>query len=95
MHKHKYTNKVLCNKCIHGRSLNHIMLISPSDKCLSSALCRHGGVVSKDLPELLLKFAMQISNGMDYLAKKCFIHRDLAARNILVTDDYVCKVCLN
>ena len=56
---------------------------------------RLGETTSKDLSVLLLKFSRQISDGMDYLAKKCFIHRDLAARNILVTDDYVCKVCLN
>ena len=51
-----------------------------------------GEIPSKDLPVLLLKFSCQISNGMDYLAKKSFIHRDLAARNILMTEDYICKV---
>ena len=62
---------------------------------ICSILQRLGETTSKDLHILLLKFSRQISDGMDYLAKKCFIHRDLAARNILVTDNYVCKVCGN
>ncbi|KAH8295513.1 hypothetical protein KR018_012512 [Drosophila ironensis] len=40
----------------------------------------------------LIKFAHQISRGMEYLSSRRCIHRDLAARNVLVTDDYVLKI---
>ncbi|KAL9964826.1 hypothetical protein ACROYT_G028517 [Oculina patagonica] len=40
----------------------------------------------------LLKFAWEISDGMDYLSKKKIIHRDLAARNVLVGNEEVCKI---
>jgi len=39
-----------------------------------------------------MAFAWQISQGMEYLAKKGFVHRDLAARNVLVGDHKVVKV---
>ncbi|KAK7084584.1 Tyrosine-protein kinase jak2 [Halocaridina rubra] len=40
----------------------------------------------------LLKFAMDIAEGMDYLEECRIIHRDLAARNILVKDEHSVKV---
>lgn len=40
----------------------------------------------------LLKFALDIAEGMDYLGKKSIVHRDLAARNILVADENHVKI---
>lgn len=42
--------------------------------------------------EQLLNYALDIAQGMEYLAKKRIVHRDLAARNILVVDDYHVKI---
>ena len=45
----------------------------------------------------LVKAAIDVAAGMDYLAKKGILHRDLAARNILIRKegptDVVCKLC--
>lgn len=40
----------------------------------------------------LLKYALDIAKGMDYLGTKNVVHRDLAARNILVVDDNHVKI---
>lgn len=39
-----------------------------------------------------MAFAWQISQGMEYLARKGFVHRDLAARNVLVGENKIAKV---
>ncbi|XP_075216229.1 tyrosine-protein kinase hopscotch [Lycorma delicatula] len=43
-------------------------------------------------PENLLKFSLDIAQGMEYLGTKNIVHRDLAARNILVASDNQVKI---
>jgi len=40
----------------------------------------------------LVKFSIDASSGMEYLASKNCIHRDLAARNCLIGDNDVLKI---
>ncbi|XP_072047183.1 uncharacterized protein [Amphiura filiformis] len=42
--------------------------------------------------EQLMKFAMDVANGMKHLENIGIIHRDLAARNVLLGNDYIAKV---
>ena len=51
--------------------------------------------IAPDIGHELLSFCRQIAAGLDYLSKKHFVYRDLAAKNILLSDDYVCKVCIH
>lgn len=40
----------------------------------------------------LTNMALDISEGMTYLAGRKIVHRDLAARNVMVNDSYTCKI---
>uniref|UniRef100_A0A0K0ELA5 receptor protein-tyrosine kinase n=1 Tax=Strongyloides stercoralis TaxID=6248 RepID=A0A0K0ELA5_STRER len=43
--------------------------------------------------EDFLKIAIQIAQGMDYLASNSYVHQDLATRNIYVSDQRTIKIC--
>ncbi|KAI4877656.1 hypothetical protein NFI96_021339, partial [Prochilodus magdalenae] len=40
----------------------------------------------------LMRYALEVCEGMEYLEGKKLVHRDLAARNILISEDNVAKV---
>ena len=43
-------------------------------------------------PDLFLSIALQMANGLVYLAKLKFVHRDIAARNCLVDSNFTVKI---
>ena len=54
-------------------------------KCLIETQTFWGTKKKKDI-------ALDILNGMNYVAKQLIVHCDLAARNVLVGKDFVCKI---
>ncbi|XP_013387866.1 tyrosine kinase receptor Cad96Ca-like [Lingula anatina] len=50
------------------------------------------GVSSSLTSRDLMKFALDIANGMMFLSSMSILHRDLAGRNILVAEDRTCKI---
>lgn len=57
--------------------------------CLLNYLRDRKGKLRK---EMLLSMCQDISEGMEYLERNCFIHRDLAARNCLVSSTSIVKI---
>ena len=68
------------------------------------SFCEHGSLLSflkgkamfpkeaQLLPEDRVQMALDVAQGMAYLAENRFVHRDLAARNVLVNSELNCKV---
>nr|XP_018902060.1 PREDICTED: tyrosine-protein kinase hopscotch [Bemisia tabaci] len=52
----------------------------------------HGDVLRNECESLFLKYALDISSGMEYLSSRKIVHRDLAARNILVVNQRTVKI---
>ncbi|CAH3043290.1 unnamed protein product [Pocillopora meandrina] len=68
----------------------NIQIISFTQSAKTEERGRENTRMDKD--ETFLAFSWQISEGMEYLARKGFVHRDLAARNVLVGDNKIAKV---
>ncbi|XP_072505220.1 tyrosine-protein kinase receptor Tie-1 isoform X4 [Notamacropus eugenii] len=56
------------------------------------AFAHEHGTASTLTSQQLLRFASDVSKGMQYLSEKQFIHRDLAARNVLVGENLASKI---
>ncbi|XP_035270395.1 tyrosine-protein kinase JAK1 isoform X1 [Anguilla anguilla] len=71
-----------------GRAIKLIMEYLPAGS-LKEYLPRNKANI--DL-RMLLRYAVQICEGMDYLGSQNYIHRDLAARNVLVENENTVKI---
>ncbi|XP_069498087.1 tyrosine-protein kinase JAK1 isoform X2 [Ambystoma mexicanum] len=71
-----------------GDGIKLIMEFLPSGS-LKEYLPRHKSRINL---KQQLKYAVQISKGMDYLGTCQYVHRDLAARNVLVDNDNIVKI---
>uniref|UniRef100_M4A2E6 receptor protein-tyrosine kinase n=1 Tax=Xiphophorus maculatus TaxID=8083 RepID=M4A2E6_XIPMA len=54
--------------------------------------CEETGDWPLDIDDLL-RFSLQVAQGLDFLAAKNCIHRDVAARNVLLTSRREAKIC--
>ncbi|XP_062404924.1 macrophage colony-stimulating factor 1 receptor [Sardina pilchardus] len=54
--------------------------------------CQHGDSWPVDMDDLL-RFSLQVAQGLEFLADQNCIHRDVAARNVLLAEGRVAKIC--
>uniref|UniRef100_A0A3B3YD18 receptor protein-tyrosine kinase n=1 Tax=Poecilia mexicana TaxID=48701 RepID=A0A3B3YD18_9TELE len=59
---------------------------------LPNSDCEETGDWPLDIDDLL-RFSLQVAQGLDFLAAKNCIHRDVAARNVLLTSRREAKIC--
>ncbi|XP_070536968.1 uncharacterized protein [Ptychodera flava] len=79
---------LLLGYCTAGDPLLLVFEFAPNGD-LVKYLKKHREGLSQ---ERLVKFALDVTKGMEYLSSKSIIHRDLAARNVLVGDNEICKI---
>ncbi|KAK3612089.1 hypothetical protein CHS0354_031159 [Potamilus streckersoni] len=73
----------------HGSLLSYLRKCRPSSRTSIDSSASFLQPRSKDL----CYFALHIAKGMTHIADIGIIHRDLATRNILLSKDFVCKIC--
>ncbi|CAF1144723.1 unnamed protein product [Didymodactylos carnosus] len=71
---------------LHGIILTNPLMMVTELAPLGCILNRLRNETQHFLIYMLVDYASQISNGMEYLETKRFVHRDLAARNILLVN---------
>ncbi|KAK5611429.1 Macrophage colony-stimulating factor 1 receptor 1 [Crenichthys baileyi] len=64
----------------------------PNAELSQESDCEETGDWPLDIDDLL-RFSLQVAQGLDFLAAKNCIHRDVAARNVLLTSRREAKIC--
>ncbi|XP_067373776.1 macrophage colony-stimulating factor 1 receptor isoform X2 [Channa argus] len=64
----------------------------PNMESSEESVCEETADWPLDIDDLL-RFSLQVAQGLEFLAAKNCIHRDVAARNVLLTDRREAKIC--
>uniref|UniRef100_A0A7N8X244 Tyrosine-protein kinase n=1 Tax=Mastacembelus armatus TaxID=205130 RepID=A0A7N8X244_9TELE len=89
MTKLQHKNLVRLLGVILHKGLHIVTELMSKGNLVNFLRTRGRSVVNSDQ---LLRFALDVCDGMEYLESKKLVHRDLAARNVLLSDDNVAKI---